>query len=204
MKNILLLTVLVWMISGCRTANRHETSGSDRAADSLYQAHLQQGREVVRLSFGALSARLQQAIGERGTEGAIAFCNVHALPITDSLSQAMDVSIRRTAMRYRNPENAPEPDDEEIMRKFASMNLMQGSLPDTLLQNASGQFVYLAPILTLPACLQCHGLPETDIAPQTMSLIRTLYPDDKAIAFREMELRGMWKITFKKSIRNNQ
>lgn len=189
------MLLIAALIAGCNSGKRKLDNTAGNQSD-LYYEYLSQGRRVVSLSFGALSAQLQQAIGERGTDHAIAFCNVHALPLTDSLSQAMNVSIGRTAVRYRNPENAPDQLDEHVMRHFEKQKLQFGMLPDTVVMNERGAYIYMAPILTLPACLRCHGIPEAEIKPQTMDLVRSLYPDDKAIGFREGELRGMWKVRF--------
>ncbi|HMM12007.1 MAG TPA: DUF3365 domain-containing protein [Bacteroidales bacterium] len=191
---ILLATML--LMSGCVTNTRKASENQHDETDSLKIEYLNKGRQIVSLSFAALSRQLQWAIGEKGLTGALSFCNVHALPITDSLAEVMQVTISRTALRYRNPENAPDPVDEQIMRHFEQLILQSGKAADTLIVNEKGHFVYMAPILTGAACLQCHGAPEIHIRPQTMDLLRSLYPDDRAIGFSEGELRGMWKVQF--------
>lgn len=197
MKNTKLSIFLVLLFAaGCACGPEKSSEMQDNQADSLYLTIKAQGKQVAGLSFSALSQRLQHAIGERGLEGALAFCNVHALPITDSLSEAMNVSVSRTALRFRNPENAPDELDKQIMERFQQMIAQFGKASDTLVRNLDGDMVYMAPIITLPACLQCHGVPEMEIKPQTMDLVRALYPDDRAIGFREGELRGMWKVKF--------
>ncbi len=195
MNKSIVFVLIAALFTSCNPSKGKLDKITENQAET-YSGYLSQGRRVVSLSFGALSTRLQQAIVEQGTDHAIAFCNIHALPLTDSLSQAMNVNISRTALRFRNPENAPEPLDEQMMKYFGQLELQVGRLPDTLVIDESGFYVYMAPILTLPACLQCHGLPETEINHQTISLVRSLYPDDKAIGFREGELRGMWKVRF--------
>ena len=47
-----------------------------------------------------------------------------------------------------------------------------------------------------PPCLQCHGTPNQDIAPETLAAIQKLYPDDKATGFKLGDLRGLWRVTF--------
>jgi hypothetical protein len=198
MKISSLLLIIAAVLASCNTIEKKSEKNTATHADSLYNEYLSQGRQVVSLSFRALSSQLQLAIGERGTDGALAFCSVHALPITDSLSQALMVNISRTALRIRNPENAPDPLDERIMHHFMQLNWQSGTMPDTLVMNELGEFTYMAPIPTFKACLQCHGIPEIEIKPQTINLIQSLYPDDKAIGFREGDLRGLWKVQFRK------
>lgn len=196
MKYLFTTIIAIALLTGCSTKVQKPSGSNPETADSLYLNYMAKGDKVVKLSFAALSHQLQMAIGERGLGGALSFCNVHALPITDSLSESMGVNISRTGLRYRNQENAPDPLDVTIMLHFQNMIAQSGKAKDTLIVNEKGEYVYLAPIYTLPACLQCHGVPEVEIKPQTMELIRSLYPDDIAIGFREGELRGMWKVKF--------
>jgi hypothetical protein len=50
------------------------------------------------------------------------------------------------------------------------------------------------PILTNAMCLQCHGKPEEDIKPSTLSKLHMLYPQDKGVGYEENELRGIWVV----------
>ena len=54
------------------------------------------------------------------------------------------------------------------------------------------------PIETNKMCLQCHGLPNTQILPATLTKLKHLYPTDKAIGYGENELRGIWVIEMNK------
>jgi hypothetical protein len=46
-------------------------------------------------------------------------------------------------------------------------------------------------------CLACHGDPQKDIQPAVLQTISKLYPDDKAIGYKEGDLRGAWHIIFR-------
>jgi hypothetical protein len=48
----------------------------------------------------------------------------------------------------------------------------------------------------MPACLNCHGNAEKDIATKTLEVIMQKYPNDLAIGYKEGDFRGLWKITF--------
>ena len=54
------------------------------------------------------------------------------------------------------------------------------------------------PITTQAMCLQCHGNPESDIAPETLSAIERFYPEDLATGYGENELRGIWVVEMAK------
>ena len=55
------------------------------------------------------------------------------------------------------------------------------------------------PILTGKMCLQCHGIKNEDINPETSSILKKLYPNDKAIGYKENDLRGLFKIEMNKN-----
>ena len=66
-----------------------------------------------------------------------------------------------------------------------------------IVKNPDTSTTLFAPIvISNPLCLQCHGAPDQDIAPATLTAIRKLYPDDKATGYKAGELRGLWSITF--------
>jgi len=48
----------------------------------------------------------------------------------------------------------------------------------------------------MPACLKCHGVPESDIDSATVQKLRALYPTDLATGYRLNDFRGLWKIEF--------
>jgi hypothetical protein len=44
--------------------------------------------------------------------------------------------------------------------------------------------------------MNCHGIPEEEIRPGVLRLIRETYPEDEAVGYRSGQLRGLWKISF--------
>ena len=71
--------------------------------DSLQTALLERGGKIAKLAGKSLQKSLQNAIKEGGLEYAISFCNMEAIPITDSVSETESVKIRSFATKYRNP-----------------------------------------------------------------------------------------------------
>jgi hypothetical protein len=62
---------------------------------------------------------------------------------------------------------------------------------------ANGRATFYSPIvITNPLCLQCHGIPGTDLAPSTVALLQQLYPRDEATGFKLGDLRGLWRVDF--------
>jgi nitrate reductase cytochrome c-type subunit len=58
------------------------------------------------------------------------------------------------------------------------------------------QVYFYYPITTNAKCLQCHGVKERDIQPPVLTVLSTLYPEDKATGYEVDEVRGMWKVQF--------
>ncbi len=161
-------------------------------ADSIY---LTKGKELVALTFDTLSKSLQNAISQFGVEGAVEFCNVEALKITFIFGDD-NFSIKRTALKYRNPSNAPSDGETEILKSYLQ-DLQTGIEPKPRIKSFGNMVHFYAPILMKPQCVLCHGS-ENMIPENVSSKIKALYPNDLAIGFEPGELRGMWSIEFVK------
>ncbi|MDZ7740527.1 MAG: DUF3365 domain-containing protein [Bacteroidota bacterium] len=84
--------------------------------------HLKQGKEIAQSSFKASSSELKAALARGRIEEAISYCNIEAMPITDSLSKAYGVTIRRTGLQARNPENKPTEKEKEILEGYLKLH----------------------------------------------------------------------------------
>lgn len=135
-----------------------------------------------------LVTNLTQKISENGTENALEFCNVNAIPLTKQLEDQHNVTIKRVSDKNRNPDNAAN----ETERKYIDFFKEQLALKQKL-EAKFDNGVFYAPITTNSMCLQCHGS-EKDIKPETLAKIKSLYPNDKAIGYQENELRGLMVI----------
>ena len=54
-----------------------------------------------------MRGRLSEAMKKEGAIGALSVCREAAQPVTRDVSAARGVDVRRTALRVRNPKNAP-------------------------------------------------------------------------------------------------
>jgi hypothetical protein len=159
---------------------------------------VKEGKAIAMQTGKSLVGELQRAMAEGGVPHALRFCNVEALPITDSLSQAHDATIRRASHRPRNPANQATDVELEIIQNYQRQMAEEQQLKPVIRTHEDGDQVdFYAPITINNAlCLNCHGQPETDIQPQNVALIDSLYPTDQAKGFAMDELRGIWSITF--------
>lgn len=156
------------------------------------------GNSVVKQTFDTLSHSLQKAIAEKGVEKAVSFCQVNAYPLTDTYASD-SVTIRRTALKYRNPANKPTAVEERILKFFASQKekgITNDSLKAITEKGANGVVHFYKPIILQQMCATCHGN-KTDIAQATLwKNIDSLYPSDMAYNFKPGDLRGLWHVSF--------
>ncbi len=143
------------------------------------------------------------AMSEGGPENAIGVCNIRAPEIAAKLSEESGWQVGRTALRLRNPGNAPTPREREILRSFEA-KLAEGVDPGTLeavakiTRDGERLLHYMKAIPTAPVCTTCHG---QNVDPGLLAKIREVYPKDEAIGFAPGELRGAF--TFYKPLGKN-
>jgi hypothetical protein len=155
---------------------------------------LARGHAYLATAQDSLRKHLIGNIQSGGAASAIEFCNVHALPLLNSPIPG-PLSIKRTSIRYRNVQNAPDSAELAILDGFQKLQLAKQAIEPLLFEH-NGTYHYYEPILMQPLCLQCHGKVDADIAPETLAVIDTLYPTDRARNYSAGDLRGMFHIAF--------
>jgi hypothetical protein len=181
-----LVTALVLM-AGC--AERTETPFDP-------EPWIQRGLAISSTTFSVMSGKLAGRLQEGGVPAAIDYCSLAAYPLTDSLSAAQGAEIRRVALRYRNPANAPTEDERAVFERFAE-TMAAGEKPEPVAARSDdGSVTYFAPIVLLQPCTRCHGTVGVDISEEDYALIRERYPADSATGFAAGDLRGIWSIRF--------
>lgn len=143
----------------------------------------------------ALGKNLMKAISEKGTIGAIEFCNTKALALTDSISVMNKVVIERISDKPRNPQNSADEEQLGYITYFKKL-VASGKKPKPIVIRENDEVDFYYPITTNTMCLQCHGIPNEQITPETLSTVKSLYPKDKALGYGANEVRGMWSINF--------
>ncbi len=157
------------------------------------------GHEITTLAQAELLKNVKSAIAEGGPSYAIEYCNVHATPLTDSISDKHNCTVSRVSIKNRNPKNKAIGREENIlMNTFLESSLDGGQLKDTLIENDLMAIYYRPIMIGMPACLKCHGKKGDDIDEETLAAINQMYPDDKATNYRMGEFRGAWKVVFHK------
>lgn len=156
----------------------------------------ERGKMIAGQTFQALSSTLRSKMEEGGPELAVDFCRLHALPITDSVARANEAMIRRTALRWRNPANAPDSIEKVNLEKMTTY-MQEGREPEVAILEEGDSVRFFAPIVMQPLCSNCHGSPST-FSEELQMVLSEEYPEDHAVGFQPGELRGMWSIKMKK------
>jgi len=121
-------------------------------------------------------------------------CSVDAMRLTSEYNKVIadsNVSIKRTALKYRNELNKPDATDEVVMNKFIESKDFEKPL---VVEMNDTYRVYKA-LPTMKPCLVCHG---ENIKPEVQALITKSYPKDLATGFKEGDFRGVVVAEIKK------
>ena len=153
---------------------------------------------TARLASG-LMAELTKAMSDGGAAAALTVCRDKAPAIAASVSKDKGLTVRRTALKVRNPENRPDAWETEILKEF-ERRLAAGEDPAKV-EHAARVEVDGKPVVrfmkAIPMkefCLQCHGDP-AGMRPEVKASVAQLYPDDAAVGFKAGELRGAFSVT---------
>lgn len=144
-----------------------------------------------------LGKNLMGAIQSKGVEHAVSFCNIEAMPITDSMSTLHNARIKRVSDKARNPNNKASEKELGYITSFKKQVASKQEIKPIVEENGSKVNFYF-PIETNTMCLQCHGTVEKELKLSTYAKIKALYPTDEAIGYNIDEVRGIWSIEFDK------
>lgn len=144
-----------------------------------------------------LKGYLGSALKEQGPDGALAVCQTIAPEAATAIGDKYKVVLRRTALKVRNPANAPDPFEARVLAEF-EQQARSGTDLETLTRSEIVEtdggpklrFMKAIPMADQP-CSTCHG---TNIKPTLADDIRRLYPHDQAIGFKPGELRGAFSV----------
>jgi hypothetical protein len=164
------------------------------AASDEVDPDVAKGRALVADFGNQLKAELKEALGEGGPVAAIAACKERAPQIASALSRSSGVKLRRTSLRYRNPLNAPEPWEADVLRAFEDEQLESPEAPlEYVVRLDDGAIRYMSAIKTGPVCLVCHG---DRLADAIDDQLRADYPHDRARGYALGDIRGAFSLTW--------
>jgi hypothetical protein len=188
------LAAVLLVLGGCGEAPEAPPLPPDPLSPEESEYATALGAPAAAALAEGLVGRLAQAIDEDGLEGAMAFCSDAAIPLTREIQEARagGVALKRTTLRWRNPDNAPDEWEERVLLYLEALEALDpGSVPVELTARGPGETVrYYRTLRTAPMCLDCHGAEES-VGPEVRDLLRERYPADRATGYRAGELRGV-------------
>jgi len=181
MKKILFLLALA--LSSSAIANEHEQ-------------FTQQGKAAIKEFAGTLKGALVSAMKSGGPIEALNVCNEVAPTISAELSKKYGFEIARTSLKVRNPNNAADNWEKEILYQFEASKQQGEEIKSLFISEATTQgdtheLRIMKAIPTGAVCLTCHG---SNIEPSVQTKLSELYPNDQATGFELGELRGAFTL----------
>lgn len=150
-------------------------------------------KQAVMALGSTLQQQLQAAIKTGGPATAVEVCNKIAPSVAATLSAEHGVTLTRVSLKNRNPEmGVPNEWQTRVLQDFEARKAA-GEAPDQLSYSAvvDDEYRFMKAIPTAAVCLNCHG---SDIQPDVQAKIQALYPADRAVGYREGDLRGAFVV----------
>lgn len=158
------------------------------------------GEQRAMVLLKALKKELQGALEKKGSVGAIEFCSLKALPMTEEIQKQMKggVDVKRTSEKYRNPKNAPNEDEQKALTYFSIQLKEKGKLPSHYIQkvqkNKKLVYNYYKPLKMEGFCLTCHGA-SSGLDKKLIEELGKRYPQDKATGYKDGDFRGVVRVS---------
>ncbi len=136
--------------------------------------YLVKGKAIATETQKILAKNLTEAITKGGTGYAIRFCNIQALPLTDSMSKQQNANIKRVSDQPRNPDNSANEKEMAYIQSIKNA-IEKGETVNPQIISSENEVTGYYPIITNSLCLQCHGNKTTDITKESLGKIAILY-----------------------------
>lgn len=192
MKKIFLTTLVLTLPVAAFSMN-------DESADKAALA--EEGKKIF-MSFGeTLKGHLKSGLESGGPAKALEVCHKIAPSVAEDLSNKHNVKLSRTSLKLRNPDNAPDAWEKNVLmnfekRKAAGEDVKKIAYSEIVTENGQRYFRMMKAIPTAEKpCLACHG---TNIKAEIAETINSLYPGDQATGFKAGDIRGAF--TLKKTL----
>lgn len=172
-------------------------NGSYAGAAENIEERMADSRAVVKAFATELQGALKQAMEAGGPLEAIDVCHKIAPDIAARQGREKGWEVGRTSLNYRNPDNAPDEWEQEVLQSFDERK-SEGADPQSLERaefvemNGKKAFRYMKAIPTAEICLNCHG--GDSVKPEVEAKIAEFYPNDRARGYSVGDIRGAFTI----------
>ncbi|HET9952459.1 MAG TPA: DUF3365 domain-containing protein [Candidatus Eisenbacteria bacterium] len=189
LRGIVLLSALAAAaLAGCQSARTPREYALENAPAALVPAAADADSTIARLQR-RLGARLKAEIEAKGAVGALTVCRDSAQVMTAEIAEANGIQAGRTSRRLRNPGNAPRAWVKPYVD--AAVDGTPASSVKAVVVDLGEKVGVLRPIPTQALCLKCHGAADS-LSHDLTQALRESYPEDRAVDYREGDLRGFF------------
>lgn len=183
---ILVLAILL-------AAGAGRTSG---AAAQTLAGYEHEAATIIRELRDEMMAHLRTELEKAGPAEATRVCRHLAPRIARRIEDETGWELRRTALRVRNPANAPDDVERGVLLSFetramAGQDFTAMRTIRVVERNGQPYVHYMRAIPTFDACLTCHG---ANLAPDVEAAIAEHYPRDEATGYETGDLRGAFSL----------
>ncbi len=189
--------LLVWAVTLAMTT-------SVATAEEI-ESRLQAATEVSQAFLKKLGGEMQQQLKNGGPSLAVAACATLAPEYAGEISRQQGWRVTRVGTRVRNPVlGMADPWEQKVLQRFseqmANGEALNGMAFSEVVEEPDGKyFRYMKAIGVKKGCLQCHGS-ASDISNEVKTQLKERYPHDRAVGYKEGDLRGA--VSIKQPIMN--
>jgi hypothetical protein len=169
-----------WRISEAPGELREPISRADLIVVSMHDTFLRE---------------LKKALDSGGPSWAIGSCHIDAFMLSERIRRQEGLAVGRTSDRLRNPVNKPRAWAQPIVEANAGLNARD---VDGFAVDLGNKVGVLRPMVQTPMCVSCHG-PAEKIDPAVRRAVPVRFPTDRAIGFRDGEIRGWYWVEIPKT-----
>ncbi len=187
--------ITVVLVSCGLTATAHAQTAT---ADT--ESYVAEANAIIADFMSNLKGELQRALKREGPVGAIGVCQQAAPAVTREAAAKHGWDLGRTALRLRNPDNAPDEWERQVLEDFvaqreAGADPSKLSVTKVVSRDSGTTFRYMKAIpMAQKPCATCHG---TNVDPALRAEILKLYPRDQAVGFKPGDIRGAFTLSRK-------
>jgi hypothetical protein len=170
-------------------------AGAGTAAMADSSGAIAMGGHAASRLAGGLIGPLTAAVEAGGPAGAIDFCSREAAALTSAIEDSIGggITLKRTTLQPRNPDNAPDELERRVLEDLHARVARGDTLPSHVLQAEAGAVRYYRPLTVQALCVRCHGAAE-QLDPAVRTMLAQRYPADQATGYREGDLRGVIRV----------
>lgn len=191
-KKTLLATTTAILITGCTAQPEKQTTITDAQIK-------QEAKQAIMKVGGTLKNALGKKMKQGGPTAAATFCSTNANDLAKSAMKTLPegTKVKRITNKARNINNQANETQLEVLNELQELK-SKNKMPKMLVKKiADDHYQVYKPLVVGKKCLTCHGSTEKRNS-EAYNIISKKYPNDKAIDYKEGDLRGAFFVDIRK------